>query len=386
MPLKKEIKRPVDGRRAFASMDEASILSQAALLLGIGVRLSGEDAATGARALAAHEAPVEVIPKEDEAEFPIPEVPPARKVFTSQAVQRRIGRRTKLSARAVARQEVEWDALSTTCGNLAERLYEQPSVENAADLLEAALLHPHELPRVAAAATYFDISADTERLLQILVRGTYSGEPLVRDVAATALARIMPEHPRISEMTQAYLSATGDEQTHTSLLVHGTWARNEPWWQAGGDFHEYVRAQIRPDLYRAADRFDWTGGYSNAARATAAARLEAWVDARNLGGLNIFAHSHGANVAMLATHHGLRIGQLVLLSCPVHFPNYHPDFGRIGDAVSIRVRSDLVILADRGGQRFLDPNIRENVLPLWFNHSAARDPKVWSKHNLPAIL
>lgn len=88
---------------------------------------------------------------------------------------------------------------------------------------------------------------------------------------------------------------------------------------------------------------------------------------------------------MLASQAGLDIGELVLLSCPVH-PQYAPDFSHVGKAVSIRVHLDLVILADGGGQRFQDPGIEENVLPVWFDHSATHDPAVWRQYRVPARL
>jgi len=43
---------------------------------------------------------------------------------------------------------------------------------------------------------------------------------------------------------------------------------------------------------------------------------------------------------------------------------------------------DLVILADRGGQKFTDPRIDEHVLPVWFDHFATHDPAVWDKYNI----
>ena len=91
---------------------------------------------------------------------------------------------------------------------------------------------------------------------------------------------------------------------------------------------------------------------------------------------------------MLSSQLGLRIGELVLLSCPVHPGLYEPDFSRVTKAVSIRVRLDLVILVDRGGQRFKDARIRENVLPIWFRHDATHDPAVWqnSNYNVPSLL
>jgi len=54
--------------------------------------------------------------------------------------------------------------------------------------------------------------------------------------------------------------------------------------------------------------------------------------------------------------------------------------------MSIRVKLDLVILADGGGQKFNDPRITEKILPIWFDHSATHDPAVWQKYNLPSVI
>ena len=71
---------------------------------------------------------------------------------------------------------------------------------------------------------------------------------------------------------------------------------------------------------------------------------------------------------------------------PVHWPKYAPDFNLVGKVVSVRVHLDLVILADRGGQRFYDSRISENVLPLWFDHFATHDPATWETYGVPAML
>jgi hypothetical protein len=90
---------------------------------------------------------------------------------------------------------------------------------------------------------------------------------------------------------------------------------------------------------------------------------------------------------MLASHQpGLNMGELVLLSCPVHVDKYMPNFTSVRKVVSIRVHLDLVILADRGGQRFRHPQIEENILPVWFEHSATHEPAVWEEHNVAALL
>jgi hypothetical protein len=90
---------------------------------------------------------------------------------------------------------------------------------------------------------------------------------------------------------------------------------------------------------------------------------------------------------MMGTNNGLTMGQLVLLSCPA-LARYSPDYAHVRTVVSIRVHMDLVILADRGGQKFTDIRIRENVLPVWFDHSATHMPDVWSnvKYGIPAML
>src|SRR5437667_167286 len=148
----------------------------------------------------------------------------------------------------------------------------------------------------------------------------------------------------------------------------------------------YLLNNVAPDLYNAADAFAWSGGYSDAARLLGAEDLVAWANAHAAQGLNLYAHSHGGNVAFLATHGGLTIGELVLLSCPVRIPQYVPDFAQTNKVVSIRVHLDLVILVDGAGQHFPFPEIQEHVLPIWFDHFATHDPAVWQEHNVPGML
>jgi hypothetical protein len=260
-------------------------------------------------------------------------------------------------------------------------------VELSATVEGSTLRHPAPLVRVAAAASYFAVSAEPARLLPVLARELRSRDRLARDVAATALARVAPDHPRLAELTSRKPRARRRGRAHTSLLVHGTFARNHSWWQPGGDFHKYLHDNVRPDLYGAGDRFEWSGGYSDGARALGATDLRAWVFEHSAAGLDLFTHSHGGSVAMLASHHpDMTVGTLVLLSCPVHVPKYVPDFSRVERAVSVRVHCDLVILIDGGGQRFRDRRIDEHVLPIWFDHSATHDADVWQAHDVPRWL
>lgn len=239
---------------------------------------------------------------------------------------------------------------------------------------------------MASAVAGLSVFADPLRLVDTLVQGLGSDDPLVTELAATGLARFAPEHEALTDLGPPPAPEPG-EPSRSSLMVHGTvFGKHSVWWQPGGDFHTYVLNSFRPDLYASGDRFQWTGRYSDAARALAARDLHDWLSQKRITDPTLFTHSHGGSVAMLASQNGLDVDQLVLLSCPVHAQKYLPDFTRVQNTVSIRVRLDLVILADRGGQRFRDPRIRETVLPLWFDHGASHDPDVWRQHNLPSKL
>ena len=206
-------------------------------------------------------------------------------------------------------------------------------------------------------------------------------------MAAHALAHVDPQNPALRGLLAARRSRSARRPSHTSLLVHGTWARASSWWQPpAGDFWRYVHDEVDASLYGASDRFDWSGGYSDAARALGGSDLHSWVQGHSLAGLDLFAHSHGGSVAMLTSQAGTAVGRMVLLSCPVHWPKYMPAFSAVGKVVSVRVRLDLVILADRGGQRFTDSRIEEHVLPIWFDHFATHDPATWRTYDVPSML
>ena len=379
------VHQPITGPQAFRETGTAAVESQAALLLLLGRQLRGDDQALAARAAAADmSAAIEAVPSDDLAQFPVPRLRPSRDRVGVTLVETRLAER--FGARIVRRATIPQEERPDVLGDLAQTLFERSEPVAAAELMEASLRSPDELTRVAAAAAYFELSTRPKRLITILVRGTRSEDTLVQTVAATALARIAPEHPRLRQMTRAKTARSAGETSHSALLVHGTFARSHEWWQPGGSFHSYLRDNVRADLYAAGDRFEWSGGYSDAARDVGARDLRTWVENRNLQGLDLFGHSHGANVIMQVTKFGLRAGALVLLSCPVHVPKYLPDFGRTTKVVSIRVHLDLVILADRGGQRFRHPQIHENVLPIWFDHGASHNPEVWRDNNVPAML
>ena len=315
---------------------------------------------------------------DDEAQFQIPRIESEgrRYRFSEAAAAGSFGARARVRG-GVDRFERSRD--------LAYHLQKEPRESIAAALLHVCATRPDPIVRVAAAAAGMEITAEPTRLILILARGTRDDDLLVRDLSATALARVYPEHSALRRLAPRSGRKPSKGKARTSLLVHGTFAKNQTWWQPGGDFHGYVLANVLPDLYAEADRFDWSGGYSDAARQIAATKLQAWATDHDVADPLMMGHSHGANVIFLTTQLGVSMREAVLLSCPVR-PEYVPDFSRVAKVVSIRVHLDLVILADGGGQRFDDPRIHENVLPVWFSHSASHDPAIWQKYDVRAML
>ena len=386
--------RPIAGPAAFRDVAKPShVLSQAATLLLIGAHLRGDTVAVRARAEASGKLlhPVarrrlQAIPPSDLNQLGFPRLPAGAPRLQPEALQRVAGVRFA-SAPAPTPSRGEARTATARLQRAANMFYRDASHETAGGLVEVALRHPRELVRVAAAASYFQVAADPSRAIAILARGVRSRDPLTREVAATALARVEPRHPVLAPLLEARPRRSTRRRSRTSLLVHGTWARTAAWWQPpNGNFWQYIHANVDPHLYGAQDRFDWSGGYSVAARALGGARLNTWVQQHSLAGLDLFAHSHGGSVSMLASQAGTSVGRMILLSCPVHWPQYMPAFNRVNRVISIRVHLDLVILADGGGQRFYDPRIEEHVLPLWFDHSLSHDPATWQQYNVPAWL
>lgn len=386
--------RPIAGPEAFRDVQEPShVGSQAATLLLIGAQLRGDAAAVRARAEAAVAArPMmmagvpEAIPATDLDAIGCPHLPVGADRFQADQLRRSHGVRLAPTGGAQTRVG-DTRAAVRALPLAAEAFYRDANPETAAALLDLGLRHPHELVRVSAAASYLEVAADPAPALRILERGAGSRDRLTRDVAAHALAHVDPQNARLAPLLRPRRRRSARGRSQTSLIVHGTWARASSWWQPPtGDFWKYLHDTVDPALYGAQDRFEWSGGYSDAARAVGGSALGAWIDDEGLDGLDLFTHSHGGSVAMLANQGGTRIGRMVLLSCPVHWPKYAPDFGLVGTVVSVRVHLDLVILADRGGQWFHDSRIHEHALPVWFDHFATHDPGTWEAQGVPAML
>ena len=382
--------RPIAGPEAFAAQTDEAAQAQAAILLSLGVQLRGDNLTQLASSTAAGlptdplgaiapAAPTREAADAARIEFPIPLLQPSPvRIHQVDAIERP-------ASRFVVADRPRADLVK-----LAENVYAEPTQENAAALIAAAKWAEHELVRVAAANAAMSVMTDTRRALEILREGTRSEDPLIRDVAAVSLGRFMPEDPALRALTEEPPRRRRPRNpSQTSMLIHGTFARQNGWWQPipEGDFHAYIRRNVWSDLYSNGDRFEWSGGYSDGARSLASTQLGQWLVDHHEEGISLMTHSHGGSVAMLTSWQpSARFDRLVLLSCPVHPAKYSVNFGRVGRVVSIRVKFDLVLLADGSGSHFSDARYNEHVLPVWFHHSASHDPTVWQRYNVPAML
>ena len=372
--------RPFVGHAAFATNSHHTAPSQAALLLHLGNQLRGTEATRAARAGAAKRKSFVASGPDDD--FPVPTLRGFSGPVAYEDSRDRLKRNHGYELRAVPGAAQAEDAYAAAHRDCAARLFEQPMAKHAADLFAISLDHPFLLVRIAAAIASLPLSTRPAHNVRVLVQGLKSEDLLERTLAATGLARHHPEHAALRPLARGKTAPLVKTKPETLLLVHGTWASDAAWYQPNGDLFNFLQGS-RADLYSKSDYFKWSGGWSDGARFAGATELQQWVVARNEAGLDLMGHSHGANIILKATTMGLTAGKAVLLSCPVHVDKYFPDFNQLKRPVqSVRVKHDLVILADGGGQQFDHPDINELVLPIWFDHGASHDPAVWQKNNV----
>lgn len=84
------------------------------------------------------------------------------------------------------------------------------------------------------------------------------------------------------------------------IVIHGTWAQKELWYLPGGDFFEALQKSVKKND-TAIVPFLWSGGLSHEDRFHGARVLAQLIKSYPLEAeCVIIAHSHGANVALLA--------------------------------------------------------------------------------------
>ncbi len=277
--------------------------------------------------------------------------------------------------------------------------------EAAVDVLDDALATEDPLMQVAIMDAYFEMTGhdfhagDLEDLMALARTMGDAGEQLYM-AARVALGRITG---RVADTLDEWgdgdvvITATARRRrrrrrrgrprviNEITIIIHGTWASDGDWWQPGGNFFEYVKTDLgRSDLYGGADRFRWSGKNRDSKRRQAAAELDRWLRSHPAREVNVFGHSHGANVAMLATHKGIKMDRLIMMSPPVR-SDYFANWSNVNAAYNIQAKWDPVVAIARGGQWFELPQVKEKKLRV-SGHSESHEPDVWRSERLPAFV
>jgi hypothetical protein len=362
--------RPIAPQDSFDDDSEAGQLSQAAFLLATSLVVSGRRYAV-----------------EEEPDFEIPD-PAALEAKTTPSYGEAVA---YLDIDIESHEQERITDLAKAKGrSLATESIERAEPLPAVALLEASTHSEHELVRVAAAASAATATGPRESLIKLLDEGLESDDELVWEISATSLAQIDPAYPKLGQYVADDGEGNGQEKppTNTAFITHGTWAKGQPWWQApDGEFYSYIDGRPEFDLHT--ESFGWNGSYRHNRRQVAAVEMVEFIDQEGMSTPDLLAHSHGGTVAHLATQAGQDFNRLVLLSWPYH-QVWLPDFGNVVKIFSFRVHYDLVIMADRGGQRFHPPAGQENKVEEhvhgWFVHSDPHEPDYWEDHGLHGFV
>src|SRR6267142_532071 len=194
MPYKR-VSKPIPFPRAFGATSDAAILSQAAILLLMepGLRRNRvmlSEYQSARRTLR------------------VPTISATGRRVKVEEVESPLRLRPLSSAKEVVP--------ARRFRRLASDFAKKPNHLAAASLMEACLRHPHPLVRAAAALSYFGLTSEPSRLIGILEDCTHSDDDLVRHVAATGLARLAPESPRLSELSRKTTQATMGPSLHVA--------------------------------------------------------------------------------------------------------------------------------------------------------------------------
>ena len=132
------------------------------------------------------------------------------------------------------------------------------------------------------------------------------------------------------------------------LIIHGTWSKQFDWFMPGGDFYDALANQIPPGTV---SFFLWSGKNRDDSRREAAQKLVEYIQLfySSKDELILIGHSHGGNVALLASqlmgnipnnqHH---IHTLFTLGTPISKMSYWPDMNVIEKLYNLFSFNDFV--------------------------------------------
>ena len=210
-----------------------------------------------------------------------------------------------------------------------------------------------------------------------------SEDPITRQLAMAALAPVGRSDDDAESGGAGRTPLPG--AVSVSTIIHGTWGWKGDWWRPTAPFHDYVRQEVRGNIYSRGAPFSWSGAYSDPQRRLAAEDFHRWAEEISPRGIDtLLGHSYGGEVAARAWSLGTTIQEVVLLSTPA---SQHVRFAVENGlkTIDIRLPFDPVLALARKHQRIRRKaaNLTEVVLSQWqLSHGATHDPDVWQSEDL----
>lgn len=210
-----------------------------------------------------------------------------------------------------------------------------------------------------------------------------SGDPITRQLAMAAFAPVGRSDDGAASGGAGRAPMPGS--VSVSTIIHGTWGWKGDWWRPNASFHDYVRQEVRGNIYSRGAPFSWSGAYSYRQRRMAAEDFRRWAEEISPRGIDtLLGHSYGGEVATRAWRLGTKVQEVVLLSTPAteHVRNAVDDGLR---TVDIRLPFDPVLALALTPQRIRRKarNLTEVVLTHWhLSHGATHDADVWRSQEI----
>ena len=210
-----------------------------------------------------------------------------------------------------------------------------------------------------------------------------SSDPITRELAAAALARVGRGDDDVEGVGGGSAPIPGS--VLVSAIIHGTWGWKGDWWRPSSPFHDYVRLEVRGNIYSRGAPFSWSGAYRDRQRRMAAEDFHRWAEEISPRGIDtLLGHSYGGEVAMRAWRLGTKMNEVVLLSAPAT-AHVRTAVNHGLNTVDIRLPFDIVLALARRPQRIRPraPTLTEVVLSRWhLSHGATHDSDVWQSEGL----
>lgn len=263
--------------------------------------------------------------------------------------------------------------------------------------LAVGMLDSDPIARCCAAYGYWQATG-SKAAIPVLQCATNSDDENERTIAAHCLAKTDIRRVKHLQGTEE------DDQPNTPILplsssmtviIHGTFAKDQDWYKPGGDFHSYIKQDVYPDVYSGSDFYFWSGRYSlsdNGLRqiwTKAASKLVSWINSHPTQKLRLIAHSHGNNVVNIASNQ-IQACSLIQLSPPVRAWNL-PEMSNVSSSRLFNIHStvDLVVKIDGGAQNYKGTVVaaNEKIKKIArFGHSDSHDGNKWRKKQVPRIV